>query len=255
MMADGEETSQALADLIALNISVDLEREATISIAETGTTLRGSFGLTDETDGPIEAGTTYDPSTFTGDAYFTTDVSLLEGTWSAFQTGVDGGVITLSAEPYEGTVYKVETTAPETVSVAATDFTDNGDGTWSYDASADMETPITEISSVAYFAASEETNYQTINLDTSFTVEGFENTETGEPADNATFTSTEPQTDTNYITQSEWDDLEAQNEELIQTYEDSKNTGGGFGFADLGPIPGGGVVVGAIAVGAYLLGR
>ena len=259
MMAEEEGISQALADLIALNIPVDLEREATVFIPESGTTIRGSIGLTDTSDGPIEAGTTYDPSTFAGDVYFTTDVSLLEGEWSAFETGVDGGVVTLTAEPYEGTVYTVETTAPETVNIPATDFTDNGDGTWSYDASADLETPITEVSAVNYYAASEETNYQTIQLDTSFTVEGFENTETGESADSASFTSTEPQTDTNYITQEEWDQLEQKNQELINEFEESQSSGGGLfggafpwdlsGAGGVGALAvGGGVALGAIAI-------
>ncbi|WP_147441216.1 hypothetical protein [Halorubrum sp. Atlit-26R] len=262
MMSDDEGISQALADLIALNIPVDLEREATVFIPESGTTLRGSLGLTDTSDGPIEAGTTYDPSTFAGDVYFTTDVSLLEGEWDAYETGVDGGTVTLTAEPYEGTVYTVETTAPETVNIPATDFTDNGGGTWSYDASGDLETPITEVSAVNYYAESEETNYQTIQLDSSFTVEGFENTETGESADSASFTSSEPQTDNNYITQEEWDSLEQQNQELIDKFEESQSSGdglfgGGVPWGDLGGAGGVGVLAvgGAVALGAIAILR
>ncbi|OYR79960.1 hypothetical protein DJ71_15765, partial [Halorubrum sp. E3] len=33
----------------------------------------------------------------------------------------------------------------------------------------------------------------------------------------------------NYITQDEWDQLEQQNQELIEKYEESQNTGGGAG--------------------------
>ena len=263
MMSGDEGTSQALADLIALNIPVDLEREATVFIPESGTTLRGSLGLTDTSDGPIEAGTTYDPSTFAGDVYFTTDVSLLEGEWDAFETGVDGGTVTLTAEPYEGTVYTVETTAPETVNIPATEFseTDAG-GAWTYDASGELETPITEVSAVNYYAESEKTNYQTIQLDTSFTVEGFENTETGESADSASFTSSEPQDDTNYITQEEWDSLEQQNQELIDKFEESQSSGdglfgGGVPWGDLGGAGGVGVLAvgGAVALGAIAILR
>jgi hypothetical protein len=75
----GQGTSQAIADLIALNIPVDLEREATITIDDTGATLSGTFGLTDSSDGPIESGMTYDPSNFAGDVYFTADMSLVSG--------------------------------------------------------------------------------------------------------------------------------------------------------------------------------
>ena len=256
MMSEDESISNALADLIALNLPVDLEREATIHIAETGTTLRGSFALTNEADGPIESGATYDPATFDGDAYFTTDISLLEGTWSAFETGVDGGTVTLTSEPYEGMVYSVETTAGETVSVPASDWIDSGTGTWTFDASASLETSITEVASVDYFAETDETQFETIGLDSQFTVERLENKNTGEEETSATFTTTEPQDDTNYITQEEWDTLEQQNQELIDKYEESQNTGGfGFDDFDIGPIPGGGVAVGALALGAYLLGR
>ncbi|MFY4816501.1 hypothetical protein ACOJIV_28080 [Haloarcula sp. AONF1] len=129
MLSDDESEAQAIADLAALNIPIDPEREVTVTISETGATLSGTIGLTDESDGPIESGTTYDPSTFTGDIYLTADVSQLSGTWNAYETGVDGGTITLTAQPYEGTVLNVATTAGETVSVPAADWTDNGDGT------------------------------------------------------------------------------------------------------------------------------
>lgn len=248
MMAGEEGTSQAIADLIALNIPVDLEREATVFIPETGTTLRGTFGLTDESDGPLESGTTYDPSTFSGDAYFTTDVSLLEGTWEGYESGVDGGTITFSSEPYESMVYSVETTAGETVSVPSSDFTDNEDGTYSYDASESLETPITEISVVNYYAETEETTFETIELDSEFTIEKFENTETGEEAASASFTSSEPQDDSNYITQEEWDDLEKKNQELIDKYEESQDSGAGWGGIPWGDFTGAGGA-GALALG------
>lgn len=228
IMASEEGGSQAVADLIALNIPVDLEREATITIPSTGTTLRGSFGLTDETDGPIESGTTYDPSTFTGDVYFTTDVSLLEGSWDAFNQGIDGGTVTVTQEPYEGTILSVSTTVGETFTAPATDWTETtAGGSWTYDASNDLENPISQVDSMSYYSESESTQYETLNLSKPFTVDKIENTETGEEAQSATFTSTKPQDDTNYITQNEWDELEAQNQELIDKYEESQQGAGG----------------------------
>lgn len=237
IMANEEGSSQAVSDLIALNVPVDLENEATITIPSTGLTLRGSFGLTDESDGPLEVGTQYDPSTFSGDVYFTTDLSLLEGDWTAFQTGIDGGTITITQEPYQGTILSVTTAADETVDVPATEWTDNGDGTWSYDASGELENAITEVASVSYYSEAESTQYETLNLTNPFTIESFENTETGEQTQQASFTSTEPQTDSNYITQEEWDQLEQQNQELIEKYEESQNTGGAGGglFGDSSP--------------------
>jgi hypothetical protein len=233
MLSTDESEAQAIADLAALNIPIDPEREVTVTITETGATLSGTVGLTDESDGPIESGTTYDPNTFAGDIYLTADVSQLSGTWNAYQTGVDGGTITLTAQPYDGTVLNVTTTAGETVSVSASDWTDNGDGTYSYDASGDLETNITEVESVEYVSGADQTQYEALNLSKEFTVESIVNRETGENTSSASFESTEPQTDSNYITQEEWNQLEQQNQELIEKYEESQSSGGaGAGFFD-----------------------
>jgi len=256
MMSEGEGTSQAIADLIALNIPVNLEREATITINDTGATLPGTFGLTDSSDGPIESGTTYEPSAFAGDIYFTADMSLVSGDWTAYETGLDGGTITITEEPYEGTAIEVTTVASETVSVSAGDWTDNGDGTWSYDASSELETNITNVDSARFVSTATETQYETLQLDGPFTVNKLMNTESGEEVSTASFDNSQPQTDDNYITQEEWDDLEQQNQDLIEKYEESQNNGGGItiGSSSLSieqMIAG---VVGT-AIAAYLFGK
>jgi hypothetical protein len=259
MLSSEETEASAIADLAALNIPIDPEREATITITETSATLSGTIGLTDTTDGPIESGTTYDPSTFAGDVYFTADVSQLSGSWSAFNTGVDGGTITLTSQPYEGTVYNVTTTAGETASVPASDWTDNGDGTWSYDASGQLETTITEVESVSYESADEQTQYETLRISKQFTVNKIQNKETGEEVTSTSFESSEPQTDSNYITQEEWNQLEEQNKKLIEKYEESQTTAGGGGgflgdglFQDTKTL---GIVAGAAALAALLFGN
>ena len=253
MMADGEGTSQAIADLIALNVPVDAEREATITIQDTGATLPGTFALTDSSDGPLESGTTYDPSTFTGDVYFTADMSLVEGDWSAINTSVDGGTITITSEPYEGTAIEVTTAASETVSVPAADWTDNGDGTWSYDASNDLETAITNVDTARFVSTATETQYETLQLDGSFTVDKLVNTQSGEEVTTTSFSNSEPQTDSNYITQDEWDQLEQQNKELIEKYESSQSGGGiDLGQFDMWGIPG--EIVAIVAAALVALG-
>lgn len=259
MLSSEETEASAIADLAALNIPIDPEREATITITATSATLSGTIGLTDTTDGPIESGTTYDPSTFAGDIYFTADVSQLSGSWSAFNTGVDGGTITFTSQPYEGTVYNVTTTAGETVSVPASDWTDNGDGTWSYDASGQLETTITEVESVSYESADEQTQYETLRISKEFTVNKIQNKETGEEVTSTSFESSEPQTDSNYITQEEWNQLEEQNQKLIEKYEESQTTAGGGGgflgdglFQDTKTL---GIVAGAAALAALLFGN
>jgi hypothetical protein len=250
MMSDSEGTSQAIADLIALNVPVDPEREATITIEDTGATLSGTFALTDSSDGPIESGETYDPSSFSGDIYFTTDMSLVEGDWSAIETGVDGGTITITAEPYEGTAIEVTTTAGETVSVPAGDWSPvDGSETWTYDVSGDLETAITEVDSARFVSTATETQYETLQLDGSFTVDKLVNEQSGEEVTSTTFENSDPQTDSNYVSQEEWENLEKQNEELIEKYENAQSGGGiDLGQFDMFGLPGEIVAVGAAAL-------
>ena len=254
MMSEEEGTSQAIADLISLNIPVDLEREATITINETGATLPGTFALTDSSDGPLESGTTYDPSTFAGDIYFTADMSSISGDWTAYERGLDGGSITITEEPFEGTAIEVTTADSETVSVPAVDWTDNGDGTWSHDASAELETTTTMVDSARFFSLATETQYETLQLDGVFTVDKVVNAESGEEVSTMSFDNTQPQTDDNYITQEEWDELEQQNQDLIEKFEDSQTNGGGAG----GFVDGGNstllAALAAVAGGAVLFG-
>jgi len=255
MMSEEEGTSQAIADLISLNIPVDLEREATITINETGATLPGTFALTDSSDGPLESGTTYDPSTFAGDIYFTADMSSISGDWTAYERGLDGGSITITEEPFEGTAIEVTTADSETVSVPAVDWTDNGDGTWSHDASAELETTTTMVDSARFFSLATETQYETLQLDGVFTVDKVVNAESGEEVSTMSFDNTQPQTDDNYITQEEWDELEQQNQDLIEKFEDSQTNGGGAGgFLDGGNSTTLLAALAAVAGGAVLFG-
>ena len=264
MMEEDEGMAQAIADLAALNIPVDVGREATVYLPHVDATIRGTVGATGSTT--IEAGESYDPDTIDGSIYLTYDASLGEGTWDAFETGVDGGTAVFTAEPWEGVIFVIETIAGESVTVTREDFTAvdaNGDPVedwedpdrWEVDLSDDLETAITEIESVAYFAESEETDLQTIRLSDPFEVTRIEDSESGEEVDQLEYSQSEPQSDDNYITQEEWNDLEQQNQELIDKYEEAGSSGDGllgggvFGDTDIG---GSAAVVGAVvAVGAF----
>jgi len=268
MMSEEEGMAQAIADLAALNIPVDVEREATIYLPHVDATVRGTLGITQ--DQPIESGQTYDPDEdIDGSVYLTYDVSLGEGTWGAYETGVDGGEVTFTDEPWPGTIYRLDTTAGETVELVDDDFTAvDADGEevddwedpdrWIVDISGDVETAITEVDEVRYYAAEDETRFETIQLQNEFTVERIEDTSSGEEVESMVFESSEPQSDDNYITQEEWDELEEQNQELIEQYEESQDSGGGIGlpgfggdgFDDLGPA---GAVVG-VGIAAAVLG-
>ena len=251
MMADGETNNQAISDLIALNASVDPEREAVITMEETGATLTGTFGLTDSSDGPLEAGTTYDPSNFNGDVFFTSDLSLIEGSFAGFSSQIDNGNVTLTEQPYENTRLNVTTTADESVEVDAGNWTSTGSGNYTYNATPDLSNTSAEVDGVHYVSTAQEAQYDTFRLDGSFTVESITNTQTGESVTETNFTQTTPQTDSNYLTQEDWDQLEQQNKELIEKYE-QETSGGGIDLSqfDMFGLPGEVVAVGAAALAA-----
>ena len=284
MIAEEDGAAQAIADLQALNIPVDVDNQATLNFSSTNATLRGTLAMTNPDGQTLEPGETYNPSSDTwsgGSVYLTYDVSTGQGTWGAYTEGVDGGVATFDQEPYDETVYRIDTAANETVSVNSGNFTpvnssgaevSPGDATsWQIDLSEKLEQDITEITDVSFFSPVEETQMETIQIDEAFTLEEIRNTETDETKDSMTFEkSGEPQTDNNYITQEEWTELQNQNEELIEKYEESQESNdgllggllpGGLGGAGIGAAAGGVLVVGLgigglkKALDLYLPGR
>jgi hypothetical protein len=230
MTAEEEGINQALADLMALNYSVDLERQAEVRIPSKGATIYGTLAVTSPPAGGINAGDTIDPSATSEDYYLTYDESKGQGTWSDYEAGIDGGVITFTAEPYESTLYRITTVASETLELQKSDFAEGTDGSgntvWTYDATSDLENAISEIDSVEYYSTQSETNYVTIQLTESFEVVTFSDSE-GNNYDSADFSSSDTQTDNNYISQEEWQQFKEQQERLIEKYEESQNEGRG----------------------------
>lgn len=240
--SEDEGVNQAIADLQALNVGVDLEREATVEIPSVGATLRGTLGYTG--DDSVSTGT-IDPDAEDESYYLTYDVTEGEGEWEAVEDGIDGGTMTFTEEPYPETVYEVHTGAGETAEVTEDDFTpvdDDGEEVdewdaeaWEVDLSDQLEDSITEVNEVLFFADTDEDGpiYETIALQDTFEVKTFEDTG-GEQYDEADFSRSEPQDDDNYITEEEWDDLQEQNEELIDAYEDSQGDGIDIGVPSFG---------------------
>ncbi|WP_152423174.1 hypothetical protein [Natrinema versiforme] len=74
-------------------------------------------------------------------------------------------------------------------------------------------------------AESGDTKYQMIILDQPFTVEKIEDSD-GNEADSMEFSNSEPQDDSNYITEEEWQEMQERNQELIDKFEQSQNDGG-----------------------------
>jgi|AntRauMinimDraft_4_1070384.scaffolds.fasta_scaffold03861_2 hypothetical protein len=256
MMSDDEDFPQAIADLQALNIAIDLDREAEVYLPDLDATIYGQLAYTGDTQ--LELGTVdptaTDPETgdpiYPGSFYITYDISRGEGTWGDYNSAIDGGLLTFTAEPYAETVFTVQTAAGETAEVTSSDFTDNGDGTWTADLFDQLENTITNAEQIKFYSETGDTQYETIQLDQTFEIKGFTDSE-GNEYNSSNFERSEPQTDANYITQEEWDELEQQNQDLIQKYEESQNDGGGGTIFDRlggGAIPIEGLIVGGAAL-------
>jgi hypothetical protein len=249
--------NQAQADLLALNIPTDLENEATISLSQTSgsSTLKGTLGVTSNVT--ISAGSTIDPTTKTEDYYFTYDTSQAQGAWTAYNSGIDGGILTLTEQPFESAEYTVSTADGETATFGAGAASKNSNGNYEVDLSSQLNTQITTAQTIDYEATATETNYVTIHLDETFTVSKFVAND-GSEASSVTYTEpTQAETDSNYITEQEWKDREQKYQNLIDKYEKETAGGGGGGgiLPDIGlglPIPGLAV---AAAVVAYLIGQ
>lgn len=222
MSAEEEGVNRALADLMALNIPVDLEREADILFSRDNDQLELSGKLAYTEGDTLNTGETYHPDDLAGDVYLTYDVSQGSGSWSAYETGVDGGLVTFTAEPFaEGTVYVIHTVTGETAEVQADDFDhDEDEDEWTTDVSDQLDDAITDIEEVDMFHESGETRYETIRIDSEFTIQSFSDSD-GNEYDSADFTNSEPQTDDNYRTEEEWEELQKEHEALIEEYEEA----------------------------------
>ena len=58
---------------------------------------------------------------------------------------ISSGVLTMTTAPTDGVTYDLTTTDGETVAIAAADFTENADGDWEVDLSADLNTTATSV--------------------------------------------------------------------------------------------------------------
>lgn len=256
LTSSDEDFPQAIADLQALNISVDLEREAEVYLPNTNATISGNLGYSGDKQlsvGTVDPDATDDNGDpiYPGSFYFTYDISEGEGTWAEYNEGIDGGTLTFTAEPYKETDYTVSTSAGETVTVVAGDFTDEGDGTWTVDLSGDLDNVITNVEQIKFYAQTTETQYETIQLDQEFEIKGFTDSE-GNEYQSSNFENSEPQTDDNYITEEQWKEQQQRNEELIEKYEESQNESQPVG---LGGSSGGLIAAGAAVVaGWFVLG-
>ena len=138
--------------------------------------------------------------------------------------------------------------------MTSSDFSDNGDGTFTADLSGQVENAITNAEEIKFYSESGDTQFETIQLDQTFEIKGFTDSE-GNSYTESNFERSEPQTDTNYITEEEWKEQQQRNDELIAKYEDSQTNGGGAGgFLDDGGNSTLLAALAAVAGGAVLFG-
>jgi len=250
LTSEDEDFPQAIADLQALNVGVDLEREAEIYLPDVEATVWGQIAYSG--DDKLETGEV-DPEDKDGSIYLTYDVSEGAGEWSAHEEGLDGGVLVFTSEPFVDTIYYVDTVAGETVELTADDFEADEDfEEWTVDLSDDLDDAITEVDQIEYYAKTEQTQYETVQLQDTFEIVTFTDSD-GEEYDSAEFERSEPHDDDNYISEEEWKEQQERHEELIEKYEDSG--GGGIGFLDGEEIPAEGVLLIVLAIFAALFGR
>jgi hypothetical protein len=117
-----------------------------------------------------------------------------------------------------------------------------------------LENAITNAEEIKFYSETGETQYETIQLDQTFEIKGFTDSE-GNEYNKSNFEQSEPQTDTNYISQEEWQAQEDRYDELIQKYEESQSQGGATtGSSSFSTEQ---IIAGVVGTGvaAFLLGK
>jgi len=220
--------NQAVADLAALNLSANADVEAEVTFPDLNATLRGNLFYTGS--GSLSTGT-IQPSSDSEDYFFSYDASKASGSWQDYQSGIDGGTLTFTDDPWPGFVFTVETEAGETATVTSSDFTENS-GSWTVDLTDQLDQTVTTVSTISFESQTSETSFQTVRLTDPFEIQTFINRDGGEQ-DQAEYSRSDPHTDDNYITEEEWKQQQQRYEELIDEYEQAK-AGGGFSFDQFG---------------------
>lgn len=244
MSSEEEGFAQAQADLRALNIPTDIEREAEVYFPNLDTTLFGKLAYAG--DGELSVGE-IDP-TGKEPIYLTYDLAQGSGLWTEYEQGLDGGVLTLTREPPSGYAFEIVTTADETAMVSAGDFQFDDAGNWTVDLSDQLDDTIVDFE---LFLTTKDlkTQYETTQLDEPFEIVTFRD-ESGDKYQSVSFEQSEPHTDDNYISQEEWDEQRKRQQELIKEYEEAQSNSNPIG---LGGSGGGLIAAGAAVVGAWFV--
>lgn len=257
LLPEDEDGSRGLADLVALNIPVDLDHNYHIILEgeRADLNLYGILAITDEID--VEAGDEIDPAEEDESYFLTHDVSQMHGEWEHFEESVDGGTVTFTEEPLDGVLYQLETGHEETVQFEAKHMIhDDEEGEWTVDISEDVDNAITTVEEVNFYSLEDETRYINSNLTDPFTIEEITDEDGEAITDPVSYSEpTEAHTDENYMTQEEFEQQQEDWDELIERIEEETSDGSGGLFPGIGDLGGGVVAVVAVILGAiFLLG-
>lgn len=236
LSSEQETMSQAQADLQALNIPTNLEREAEVYIPSIDATIYGALAVTGERS--VSLGQ-IDPSTETEDFYITYDTSTGTGVWNDYTNAINTGTLEFTSEPYADTVYTLTTTAGETIELTSTDFTKQSSTSYTVGLSSSLETPTTEVDTISFKSSSTSTKYETVQLTEVFEIKSFTDSD-GNTHDAAYYSGPyQVQDDTNYLTKAEWDEMKKQQQDLIEEYNqetEAAASGGGGGILPSGQL-------------------
>jgi len=271
--ADADQ-AQAIGNLLALNIPGEYENEMTVEFSD-GSVYQGFLATTDSTNVPkLTAGTSINPDATddNGNALYETwhfayrPGSYIEPVNSYDDAyGIQGGEIRFTTDPTtqdgqqlgDSVEYVVETSKGESATIVPSDLTQETiDSTtyWTVDLSSQLDETVAEINRVRRVYAGEKPDtYRTMTVNQPFTITAIDGADSVQIQQHR-----EPQTDDNYVSDEEWQQMNDKVDELIKRYEDAQNSGIAIpGLSDLTglpTIPGLNLIESGIVVGLGILG-
>jgi hypothetical protein len=263
-----EPRARAIADLRALNVAAEWEHPATVELQSDPITLYGAtVGVSDPAaKSSINQGETIDPSSFTDTNFYVNyDVVASEADWRDnydSEKEIDGGILHLTALPGpdvqkwlgKNLQVKVLTSYDETATFLPSDTTKktvDGQEVWEIDIGGQLENGIAEVVDMkVYVNSQQDTMYLNRIPNQPFTIRDIEGSTTLRME-----RERELQTDDNYITDDEWDQVKQQQEDTLDEIQESTGVGGG-GFFEGGfpSLPGLGVIESAVVVILAIVG-
>lgn len=253
MLSESESDPSTVADMIALDLPVDENVEYRMNID--GMEVWGVVFLPG--GGTISKGDVFHTS-IDDPLFAALDVTTLTGSWSEYQSDVDGGVTTFTSTPIPETIYSISTSHSETIDVPASAFSAESsvDGTYTADVADKLTNDITSIESVEMRPAGDfdagEMVPMTLAGDDVEILE-IRDEDGSEMSSTTTDEPYTPQSHDNYVTEEEWKDMQAKIEQLTKKYEEEKESGGAGAILPNSGIPDWVVAAGAGAGGILAL--